>query len=147
MEPHTQSKKTIFAFLCALHRLGKEEKCYNIPSELKIRILSKEPSLLYNPTLIKECLTFVDKIELSSFIKRLPNDGIKAYVKMKDNNQEISNSMQQELDIRDKNKSTKPSSDLLLYLYRPTNLHTTYHTLYPEFRTYESRYHWKLFNK
>ncbi len=98
----TTSRKKLFAFLFCLEKLRIKNTCYQLPKELKGKIISYLPELFYYPGIITIVLPHMEEHELPKFIKKLPYDAMKGYIaEHAEKNNNMSDLMQQEIDKRD----------------------------------------------
>jgi hypothetical protein len=59
-EQNVKSKKRILTFSCALNRSKKENSCFALPNELKMKILSHMPEEIYSAKLLEHILKNTD---------------------------------------------------------------------------------------
>ncbi len=69
-------RKKLFTFLWSLEKLREENSCYQLPRELKVKIISYVPELFYYPGIITIALPHMEKHELPKFIEELSHDSL-----------------------------------------------------------------------
>ncbi len=109
VEQWIETKQKLVAFLFCLKCLRKDNNCYNLPLELKIKIISYVPSLIHSHQLLKTALAFKETKDIPFFIKELPSYIMEEFLKNNiDTNKDINIHIQHELDERKKTSLQEP---------------------------------------